>query len=309
MTNWRYYPVPPGFSGGRVDGVIASLTGLSRSATAKLCEEGKLRVDGVTVAKSERVREGQVLEVEIPAPVEVSPKAGSENLLLLYEDDDIVVVDKPVGYAAHPSLNFEGPDVLGSLMAMGVKLTTSGPPERKGIVHRLDVGTTGAMVVAKSEWAYTVLKQAFRDRNVEKIYHALVQGHPDPTAGTIDAPIGRDYRHQWKMGIRHDGRNSVTHYETLEGMAGGSLLHVHLETGRTHQIRVHMSATGHPCVGDEMYGADPVLSAKLGIERQWLHAYRLGFDHPRTGEWIEFCSPYPHDLAHALNLMRAGIFK
>ena len=309
MANRRLYPVPEGLVGDRVDSVVSRMTGLSRTVCARLVDAGEVLIDGAPVSKSDRVMANQLLEVMIPEPVSLEPKPTPANLPIVYEDDDIVVVNKPAGLAAHPSLNFEGPDVLGALMAQGVHLTTLGPPERKGIVHRLDVGTSGCMVVAKSEWAYSVLKQAFRDRTVKKIYHALVQGHPDPMAGTIDAPIGRDHRHQWKMGIRSDGRRSVTHYETIEAMAGGSLMKVHLETGRTHQIRVHMSAIGHPCVGDEMYGADPTLSAKLGLDRQWLHALTLGFEHPGSREWVEFSSPYPPELDHALELMREGVFR
>ena len=309
MSDRRYYPVPEGFVGERVDSVVARMTGLSRSVSARLIDGGEVLMDGVVAGKSDRVGAGQVLEVAMPAPASTEPVPTPADLPILFEDDDVIVVDKPAGLAAHPSLNFEGPDVLGALMAMGCTLTAFGPPERKGIVHRLDVGTSGCMVVAKSERAYTLLKQAFRDRTVEKIYHSLVQGRPDPTSGTIDAPIGRDNRHQWKMGIRADGRHSITHYETLEAMAGGSLLEVHLETGRTHQIRVHMAAVGHPCVGDDMYGADPSLSAKLGLSRQWLHAVTLGFEHPGLGEWVEFHSEYPDDLHEALELMREGVFR
>ncbi len=309
MSDRRYYPIPDGFAGDRVDSVVARMTGLSRSVCARLIEEGAVLVDGMPASKSDRTAAGQVLEVDMPAPVSTEPVPTPADLPILYDDDDIIVVDKPAGLAAHPSLNFVGPDVLGALLAMGYTPTTSGPPERKGIVHRLDVGTSGCMVVAKSERAYSLLKQAFRDRTVEKIYHALVQGHPDPTSGTIDAPIGRDNRHQWKMGIRADGRHSITHYETLEAMAGGSLLEVHLETGRTHQIRVHMAAVGHPCVGDDMYGADPSLSARLGMTRQWLHAVSLGFEHPGTGEWVSFHSDYPDDLQHSLELLRGGVFR
>jgi len=171
-------------------------------------------------------------------------------------------------------------------------------------VQRLDVGTSGLMVVAKSETAYTVLKQSFRDRDVDKTYHALVQGHPDPLAGTIEAPIGRHPGYDWKMAIVEGGRPSVTHYETLEAHRAASLLEIHLETGRTHQIRVHMAAVRHPCVGDPLYGSDPVLAARLGLSRQWLHAVRLGFVHPGTGEYVQFSSPYPDDLRQALDLVR-----
>ncbi len=160
------------------------------------------------------------------------------------------------------------------------------------------------MVVATSDRAYADLKRQFHDREVEKIYHAVVQGHPDPLAGTIDAPIGRHPGSSWKFAVTADGKPSVTHYETLEAFPGASLLEIHLETGRTHQIRVHMAAQRHPCVGDAMYGADPTLSARLGLTRQWLHATRLGFRHPGTGEPVEFASSYPADLQHALDVLR-----
>ncbi|QJC22672.1 RluA family pseudouridine synthase [Arcanobacterium buesumense] len=284
------------------------MTGLSRSKVVELILGGDVQVDGTIPGKSDRAHGGSIVVVKIPAPPSTEPELTPvDGMGILYEDEDIIVIDKPAGVAAHASQNFEGPNVLGALLASGIRLTTSGPQERMGIVHRLDVGTTGAMVVAKSELAYTILKRAFRDRTVTKIYHALVQGHPDPMRGTIEAPIGRDHRHQWKMNIRADGKHSITHYDTIEAMAGASLLEVHLETGRTHQIRVHMSALKHPCVGDDMYGADPRLSQKLGLDRQWLHAVRLGFDHPRTGHYLEVESQYPTDLQHALDAMREGI--
>ena len=216
------------------------------------------------------------------------------------------MVDKPAGVAAHPSVGWEGPTVLGALAAAGFRIATSGAAERRGVVHRLDVGTSGLMVVAKTERAYTLLKAAFKDRTVDKIYHAVVQGHPDPLAGTIDAPIGRHPHHSWKFAVTPDGKDSVTHYETLEAFPRASLLEIHLETGRTHQIRVHMAAHRHPCAGDPLYGADPTLSARLGLTRQWLHAHRLAFTHPATGEWVTFESPYPADLQHALDVLRDG---
>jgi 23S rRNA pseudouridine1911/1915/1917 synthase len=223
---------------------------------------------------------------------------------ILYSDSDIIVVDKPVGVAAHPTIGWEGPTVTSGLAAAGFRISTSGPPERKGIVHRLDVGTSGVMVVAASERAYTVLKRAFRDRTVDKTYHALVQGHPDPTTGTIDAPIARHPGAGWKFAVRDGGRRAVTHYETLEAFRQATLVKVHLETGRTHQIRVHFSALHHPCVGDPMYGSDPVLAGELGLSRQWLHAVHLGFTHP-NGTWMDIESPYPADLQTALDRLRA----
>lgn len=298
------YLVPEGLAGGRVDATLATMTGLSRAKCAELVEAGEVLLDGKVPKNSTKVAPGSVLEVQLPAAEPVVVETPVVGMGILYEDADLIVVDKPAGVAAHASQNFEGPNVLGALLAAGVSLTTSGPQERQGIVHRLDVGTSGAMAVAKSELAYSALKQAFRDRRVKKTYHALVQGHPDPMSGTIEAPIGRDMRHQWKMGVRADGKHAVTHYDVIESMAGASLVEVDLETGRTHQIRVHMSAIKHPCVGDVMYGADPVQAEKLGLVRQWLHACRLGFEHPRTGEWVEVCSEYPEDLQQALDQIR-----
>ena len=302
------YPVPEDFSGERIDSVMSRFTGISRAQCVKLISAGRVVLNGRPAVKgSQKISGASVMEIDLPVPKSAEPIATPvDDFTILYQDEDIVVVDKPAGVAAHPSLNFEGPDVLGALLAMGIRLTSSGPAERRGIVHRLDVGTSGCMAVAKSESAYSALKRAFRERTVNKIYHALVQGLPDPMSGTIEAPIGRDYRHQWKMGIRPEGKHAVTHYDVREALIGASLLEVHLETGRTHQIRVHMAAVRHPCVGDEMYGADPVLAEKLGLKRQWLHAVKLGFTHPRTGKYVEFSSSYPKDLQTALDKMRSG---
>jgi 23S rRNA pseudouridine1911/1915/1917 synthase len=225
---------------------------------------------------------------------------------IIYSDDDIVVVDKPVGVAAHASVGWTGPTVIGGLAAAGFRISTSGSHERQGIVHRLDVGTSGVMVVATSERAYTHLKRAFKQRTVDKRYHAVVQGHPDPPTGTIDAPIGRSRGNDWKFTVSASGKPSITHYDTVEMFRAASLLDVHLETGRTHQIRVHFSALHHPCCGDLTYGADPVLAKRLGLERQWLHARALSFAHPSDGRTVEFTSPYPDDLQHALDVLRAG---
>ncbi|KTF04828.1 RNA pseudouridine synthase [Trueperella sp. HMSC08B05] len=300
------YLVPDGLAGGRVDATLATMTGLSRAKCAELVERGDVLLDGARPKNSTKVGPGSVLEVELPVEEPLVRETPVAGMGVIFEDEDIIVVDKPAGVAAHASQNFEGPNVLGALLASGVRLTTSGPQERQGIVHRLDVGTSGAMVVAKSERAYSGLKHAFRERTVTKVYHALIQGHPDPMSGTVEAPIGRDMRHQWKMGVRADGKHAITHYDVIEAMPGASLVEVHLETGRTHQIRVHMSAIKHPCLGDVMYGADPVQAERLGLERQWLHAVKLGFEHPTTGHYIEFESPYAEDLARALTTVREG---
>jgi 23S rRNA pseudouridine1911/1915/1917 synthase len=220
---------------------------------------------------------------------------------VVHDDADIVVVDKPVGVAAHPSVGWAGPNVLAGLKAAGYRISTSGAGERQGIVSRLDVGTSGLMVVAKSERAYSLLKRAFKQRQVEKTYHTLVQGLPDPVVGTIDAPIGRHPGHEYKFAVMDSGKHAVTHYELLEAFRHASLLEIRLETGRTHQIRVHMAAIRHPCVGDPLYGADPVLARRLGLDRQWLHAVGLGFEHPGSGAWVTFESSYPQDLRTALD--------
>jgi 23S rRNA pseudouridine1911/1915/1917 synthase len=299
----RSLPVPDGLVGERLDAALARLLGLSRSAVVELADAGRVRIDGREVAKSERLRPGSWLEVDLPDPADAVPAAAPEpvpGLLVVHDDDDLVVVDKPVGVAAHPSPGWTGPTVVGGLAAAGYRIATSGAAERQGVVHRLDVGTSGLMVVAKSEYAYSRLKQAFRERTVDKTYHALVQGHPDPLVGTIDAPIGRHPTADYKWAVVAEGKPSVTHYEVLEAFRAACLTEIHLETGRTHQIRVHFAALRHPCVGDLTYGADPRLAEQLGLSRQWLHAVRLGFTHPGTDQWIEFTSSYPQDLATAL---------
>jgi 23S rRNA pseudouridine1911/1915/1917 synthase len=298
----RELSVPDGLDGLRVDVALARLFGVSRTSAADLVETGAVLVDGRSPMKSDRVAAGAWLAVTLPdAPAPVA--AASEpvaGLRVVYDDDDLVVVDKPVGVAAHPSPGWTGPTVTGGLAAAGYRLSTSGAAERQGIVHRLDVGTTGLMVVAKSERAYSSLKDAFRQRTVDKRYTALVQGHPDPSRGTIDAPIDRHPTHDYKWAVVAGGRPSITHYETLEAFRAASLLEVRLETGRTHQIRVHMAAVRHPCVGDLTYGADPTLAARLGLDRQWLHASALSFAHPADGREVSFSSPPPADLAEAL---------
>ncbi len=305
----RTLPVPDGLDGMRLDAGLSRMLGLSRTVVAELAAGGAVRVDGVEAGKSDRLVAGAWLEVELPEPAEATTVVTAEaveGLVVLHEDDEIVVVDKPVGVAVHPSPGWAGPTVVAGLAALGIRIATSGAAERQGIVHRLDAGTTGVMVVAKSERAYSLLKQAFRERTVGKVYLAVVQGHPDPSEGTIDAPIDRHPKQDWKFAVMRDGRPSVTHYRTLEAFRAASLLEVELETGRTHQIRVHFSAVRHPCVGDITYGADPVLARTLGLTRQWLHAHRLGFHHPADARWVEYTSEPPADLATALESLRAA---
>jgi 23S rRNA pseudouridine1911/1915/1917 synthase len=304
----RTLPVPDGLAGERVDAALARMLGFSRTQAADLAASGAVRLDGREVGKSDRLPAGGWLEVDVPDPrAQAAPEPEPvPGMGIAYEDDDVVVVDKPVGVAAHPSPGWTGPTVVGALAAAGYRVSTSGAAERQGIVHRLDVGTSGLMVVAKSEAAYSALKRAFKERTVDKVYHALAQGHPEPTVGTIDAPIGRHPSADYKFAVVADGKPSVTHYEVLEMLPAASLTEVHLETGRTHQIRVHFSALRHPLVGDLTYGADPVLASRVGLTRQWLHAVRLGFEHPLSGRWVEVTSEYPQDLADALETVRAA---
>lgn len=302
MPETRFLPVPDAVAGERVDSALSRMLGFSRSKVAELIANGHIVINGMTAQKSDRLSITDMLEVTIPDPPQVAtPVTGMD---ILYDDDDIVVVDKPVGVAAHTGPGWEGPTVVGNLAAAGYRITTHGPTERQGIVHRLDVGTSGAMMVAKSDRAYSVMKRAFKERTVRKIYHALCAGHPDPASGTIDAPIGRHPSREWRMAVIDGGKHAITHYDTLELLPGAALIEVHLETGRTHQIRVHMAAVNHPLVGDTFYGADPTQASRLNLERQWLHAVELGFQHPITGLPTTVRSPYPADLQATLNQLR-----
>ena len=299
-------PVPDGLDGLRLDVALSRMLGLSRTAAAELVDAGSVTVDGTAAPRSTRVTGGSLLEVTLPEPQAApAPPQPVPGLVVLHEDADIVVVDKPIGVAVHPSPGWTGPTVVQGLAAMGYRIATSGAAERQGVVHRLDAGTTGVMVLATSERAYSALKRAFKERTVDKRYSALVQGHPDPSRGTIDAPIARHPGADYKFAVVAGGRPSVTHYETVEAFRAATLLDVKLETGRTHQIRVHMAAVRHPCVGDLTYGADPVLARRLGLTRQWLHARELSFEHPGAGATVRYTSPFPGDLQHALDVLTA----
>ncbi|WP_062518407.1 RluA family pseudouridine synthase [Demequina gelatinilytica] len=305
MADTRYLPVPDALVGERADAALARMLGMSRTKVADILDGGGVMLDGRIVGRSDRLADG-ILAVDLPEDRPAAPEPVIPGgLEIAYEDEDIVVVDKPVGVAAHPSPGWTGPTVVGALTGAGHRLAEAGPPERQGIVHRLDVGTSGLMVVARTVPAYSALKRAFKERTVEKIYHAVAQGHLDPTEGTIDAPIGRHPSSDWKFAVVEGGKPSVTHYEVLEMFPAASLLEIHLETGRTHQIRVHMAAMRHPLAGDLTYGADPTLAQRLGLSRQWLHAHELAFEHPTRGGEVRVTSRYPADLAAALEILRA----
>lgn len=307
MSEHRSLAVPEGLDGERLDAALSRMFGLSRTRAAELVASGYVQLDGGPAEKSDRVHGGAWLDVSLPPPP-APPAPLPEHvpgMVILYEDSDVLVVNKPAGVAAHPSPGWDGPTVGAGLLAAGHRVATSGAAERQGIVHRLDVGTSGVMAVAKSERAYGKLKRAFRERRVTKRYHALVQGHPDPLRGTVEAPLGRHPTQEYKWTVVSGGKPSVTHYDTVEAFRAATLLDIGLETGRTHQIRVHMAAIRHPCAGDTLYGADPILAEHLGLERQWLHAVGIGFEHPVLGEWIEVGSDYPEDLQRALEVVRA----
>ena len=307
----RTLPVPDGLEGERVDAAISRMFGFSRTKAAELAAAGKVRStarrsaspSGCTAAPGWRSR---CRRRAAPVQIVAEPVEGME---IVHDDDDVVVIVKPVGVAAHPSPGWTGTTVIGGLAAAGYRISTSGAAERQGIVHRLDVGTSGLMVVAKSERAYTSLKQQFRERTVDKRYHALVQGHPDPTErhhrrAHRPAPPAR-----LQVGRRRPRASRPSRTTTSSRRsARPRLLDIKLETGRTHQIRVHMAAHRHPCVGDLTYGADPTLAKRLGLTRQWLHAVRLGFEHPGDGEWVEFASDYPEDLQQALDMVRGETY-
>ncbi|MEY4412215.1 MAG: hypothetical protein RL560_474 [Actinomycetota bacterium] len=305
----RTLSVPEGVAGERIDSALTRVLGLSRTAIVRLLEDGDITSSGSQLSKSDRVVAGQVIEVLMPDqtpkdPIPLTPIAG---LTVIYNDDDIVVIDKPVGCAAHPSPGWTGPTVVGALMAAGYTITTSGPAERAGIVHRLDAGTTGLMIVAKNEKSYLALKEMFRSHQIEKTYHALVQGHMDPATGTIDAPIDRHPKEDHRFAVVASGKESITHYEVIEFYRAVSLVKVELETGRTHQIRVHFSAVGHPLVGDTVYGADPVLGKKMQMSRPWLHALELRFNHPVSAMPLTLRAPYPPDLQSSLALLSEAV--
>lgn len=301
----RNLSIPEGLNQERVDAALSRLLGLSRNVIVGLIDAGEISKDGKAVGKSDRVITGDQLEVILPAAKAEAKLVATpmDGLKVVYDDEFLIVIDKPVGIAAHPSPGWQGATVVGAIFAAGYQLATSGAAERQGVVHRLDVGTSGLMVVAKNEIAYSSLKDQFRNRTVSKVYHALVQGHMDPTVGTIDAPIDRHPREDYRFAVVANGKPSITHYKTLEVFPAVTLLEIELETGRTHQIRVHFSALHHPLVGDLTYGSDPALAMRLSISRPWLHAKQLAFDHPGSGERMSFNAEYPADLTRSLEIL------
>lgn len=292
--------VPESLAGERVDRAVALLTGWSRSAVRTLVEAGSVLVDGRVAGRSERLEAGSRLEWTAEPAVEPGPHAEPDvPVTVVYEDADLVVVDKAAGLVVHPGSGHREGTLVGGLLAR-YDLAGVGEPDRPGIVHRLDRETSGLLVVARTDAAYTGLVAMLAAHDVEREYVAVVVGRPEATRGTVDAPIGRSARTPTRMSVRTGGREARTHYEVIDRFADTSLLAVTLETGRTHQIRVHLAAIGHPVLGDPVYGrTDP------RVGRPFLHAARLSFRHPVTGESMRFESPLPADLQTALAALDA----
>lgn len=297
-------PAPDALIGQRFDVAVAKMMGESRTRARDYIDTQQVRLVARSYDRATILQAGDFVEFDV-APVQEQHEPVAQDMAIVFEDDDIVIVDKPVGVAAHASVGWTGPTVLGSLLDRGVHITEYGAPGRQGIVSRLDVGTSGLMLVCKSELAYKEMRRQFSEHEVKKTYHALVQGNLEQDHATIDAPIGRDSVRDFRFTVTPAGKAAITHWDVLERFGEATLIAVGLETGRTHQIRVHMSSIGHPLVGDPMYGANPQLGQRLGLDRQWLHAMRLEFRHPRTKVWTTVDSTYPPDLSHALAVIRA----
>ena len=301
----------PESAGLRVDRFLADAIGtMSRSRVKSLIDEGRVRRgDHVMREPAEPVRAGAVYRLDPPAPVAAQPEAQAIDFPILYEDSDLIVLDKPAGLVVHPAPgNLDGTLVNALLAHCGDTLPGIGGERRPGIVHRLDKDTSGVMVVAKTEQALATLSAAFAARDLDRAYLALSWGLPDPAAGDIEGAIGRDPRDRKRMAlVRHGGKHALTHYRTLHAYhAAVTLLECRLATGRTHQIRVHLSSRGHPIVGDPVYLRrvpaasrnlpEPIRATLLDFPRQALHATRLGFAHPRTGAALSFETPPPADM-------------
>jgi 23S rRNA pseudouridine1911/1915/1917 synthase len=300
----RLVPAPDALIGKRFDVAVSKMLGVSRSKAVELIDTGEVSILQRALSKSGTLSKGDTVQFDLQGK-QLEPEPLAADMAVVYEDEDVVVVDKPVGVAAHASVGWTGPTVLGSLQARGVHITSLGAPGRQGIVSRLDVGTSGLMLVCKSDLAYREMRRQFAEHEVTKIYHALVQGNLSHDKATIEAPIGRAKVSDFRFTVTPLGKPAITHWDVLERFGEATLVSVNLETGRTHQIRVHFSSIGHPLVGDSMYGANPVFAQNLELSRQWLHAMRLEFRHPRTRVWTTVESRYPADLRHALDRVRA----
>ncbi len=298
------FEVPEALDGERVDRAVALLIGRSRAEVAELVSTGAVTLDGeVVVTRAQRVRVGSVLAVEAPEPAMQPPRPVADPavaVVVVHADADVLVVDKAPGVVVHPGAGSMDATLVSGLLARYPELAEVGDPTRPGIVHRLDKDTSGLLVVARTPVAYESLVAQLGARRVTRRYDALVWGWPDPPAGVVDAPIGRDRQEPTRMAVRTDGRPARTHFEvvtTFRRPAEVALLSCRLETGRTHQIRVHLSAIEHPVVGDERYRGN---RQRLAVPRLFLHAGSLGFEHPVSGQPVHVESPIPDDLREVI---------
>lgn len=296
--------VPADGAGERIDRLLHDRLGGSRAQAQARLGRGEVRVDGQVVGKSHRVAAGA--RIELAAPPAPAPRAVPPPVPLRYDDDDVAVVAKPAGLVVHPGAGVRSGTLVDALRAAGVRLAPAHDPARPGIVHRLDRGTSGLLVVAKTAAALQALRRQFDAHTISRRYRALVEGVPDPPAAVVDAPIARHPRDRTRFRTAPDGRAARSRYRVLAAHGVASDLEVTLETGRTHQVRVHLSALGHPVCGDRVYGAAGELAARLGLDRPALHAAHLGFDHPRTGVRVVVDEPLPADLSEALGRLEAG---
>ena len=294
--------------GRRLDQVLSAWLDEPRSRTAARITDGEVAVGDRLAAKSRPVRAGDV--VTVVAPPDAAPFQPSDfpEVPVRHEDAHLLVLAKPAGLVVHPGAGRRDEHratLVDVLRARGVPLSeASGDPDRPGIVHRLDRGTSGVLVVAKTDEAHRGLSGLFRVHDIEREYWALVDGLPDPPNATVDAPIARAAAQRVRFTVDPDGREAVTHYDVVEALGRASVVRVRLETGRTHQVRVHMSAVGHPVSGDTLYGASSIVTRELGLGRFALHARRLAFTHPVTGQRIDVEEPLPADLSDALDRLR-----
>lgn len=300
--------LPPALDGERLDRVVALLLDVSRSVASLVIDHGGVTVDGQAATTGKvRLAEGQTVTADPDAvPVAGPPTADAAvEFGVVHEDDAVVVVDKPAGLVVHPGAGNEDGTLVNGLLARYPEMASVGEVFRPGIVHRLDAGSSGLLVVARTQDSADALIRQFVDHSATRVYRALVWGHPEASHGVIDAPIGRSKRDPLRMAVVVDGRRSRTEYQVLRRFdvpAELALLDCRLETGRTHQIRVHLSSIGHPLVGDPVYGQR---RPKLQVERPFLHAAELSFDHPTTGERATFHSELAHDLSARLATLRA----
>jgi 23S rRNA pseudouridine1911/1915/1917 synthase len=293
--------VPEDDAGTRLDVYVAKVTGASRAQAGGLVDDGLVNVNGDVQRKAYRVAPGDVVDVGTREEVVFEAPSGVE---VVFEDDDLLVVSKPSGVVVHAASGVREGTLVDALLARGTRLAPRGGEGRPGIVHRLDRDVSGLLVVAKTDEAHEGLVAAMRQRAIERRYIALVVGSPPSDTGKIDAPVGRNPKHRTRMAVVPEGKPAVTWFAVTERLEGASLLDVKLETGRTHQIRTHLASIGHPIVGDAAYGRDPAFARSIGVDRPFLHAYRLAFAHPRTGEALVFESPLPPELEAALEKAR-----